>query len=95
MWREVAYGRNATYRHGHHGNAVLSRYPIVAQENEDISAHAFENRGLLHCEIKLGAKRAEPALHQRPSRVCSSAAGSGRSARSSSASATRCRRTRR
>ncbi len=61
MWREVAYGRNATYRHGHHGNALLSRYPIVAHENEDISAHAFETRGLLHCEIKLGEKT--PALH--------------------------------
>jgi endonuclease/exonuclease/phosphatase family metal-dependent hydrolase len=61
MWREVAYGRNATYGHGHHGNALLSRYPIVAHENEDISAHAFETRGLLHCEIKLGEKT--PALH--------------------------------
>jgi endonuclease/exonuclease/phosphatase family metal-dependent hydrolase len=39
----------------------LSRYPIVAHENEDISAHAFETRGLLHCEIKLGEKT--PALH--------------------------------
>ena len=27
MWHEVAYGKNAIYRHGHHGNAVLSRYP--------------------------------------------------------------------
>jgi len=47
--------------HGHHGNAVLSRYPIVAQENLDISAHAFESRGLLHCTINLG--RGEPELH--------------------------------
>ena len=23
VWREVAYGRNAVTRHGHHGNAVL------------------------------------------------------------------------
>ncbi|MCC7326588.1 MAG: endonuclease/exonuclease/phosphatase family protein [Burkholderiales bacterium] len=61
MWREVAYGRNATYRNGHHGNAMLSRYPIVAQENADISAHAFESRGLLHCEIDLGARA--PTLH--------------------------------
>ena len=68
MWHEVAYGRNAVYRHGHHGNAVLSRFPIVAQENEDISAHAFESRGLLHCEIKLGRRHAEPALPQRPPR---------------------------
>jgi endonuclease/exonuclease/phosphatase family metal-dependent hydrolase len=53
VWKEVAYGRNAVYRQGHHGNAILSRFPIVTQENEDISAHVFENRGLLHCEIKL------------------------------------------
>ena len=61
MWREVAYGRNAVYRHGHHGNAVLSRYPIVGHENEDISAHAFESRGMLHCEIRLGERA--PVLH--------------------------------
>ena len=61
MWREVAYGRNAVYRHGHHGNAMLSRYPIVGHENEDISAHAFESRGMLHCEIRLGERA--PALH--------------------------------
>ena len=53
VWSEYAYGRNAVYDHGHHGNAILSRYPIVAMENQDISTHAFERRGLLHCEIKL------------------------------------------
>jgi endonuclease/exonuclease/phosphatase family metal-dependent hydrolase len=61
MWREVAYGKNAVYRHGHHGNAVLSRYPIVGQANLDISAHVFESRGLLHCEIRLGTRL--PILH--------------------------------
>jgi endonuclease/exonuclease/phosphatase family metal-dependent hydrolase len=60
-WNEVAYGKNAVYRHGHHGNALLSRYRIVAQENEDISAHPFESRGLLHCVVKLGAH--QPDLH--------------------------------
>ena len=45
VWREVAYGKNAVSQHGHHGNAVLSRFPIVAHENLDISAHAFESRG--------------------------------------------------
>jgi endonuclease/exonuclease/phosphatase family metal-dependent hydrolase len=61
MWHEVAYGRNCVYRHGHHGNALLSRFPIMAQENADISAHAFESRGLLHCEMKLG--EGLPILH--------------------------------
>jgi endonuclease/exonuclease/phosphatase family metal-dependent hydrolase len=61
VWHEVAYGRNAVYQHGHHGNAVLSRYPIVAQTNQDISAHPFESRGMLHCVLQL--KRGLPALH--------------------------------
>ncbi|MCU0840930.1 MAG: endonuclease/exonuclease/phosphatase family protein [Thiobacillaceae bacterium] len=51
IWSEFAYGRNAVYDHGHHGNAILSRYPIIRWENEDISAHAFESRGVLHCEM--------------------------------------------
>ena len=46
-----AYGRNAVYDHGHHGNAVLSRYPILSASNEDVSDHRFEKRGLLHCEV--------------------------------------------
>ncbi len=50
-WPEFAYGRNAVYDHGDHGNAILSRYPILSAENQDISAHRFEQRGLLHCEI--------------------------------------------
>jgi endonuclease/exonuclease/phosphatase family metal-dependent hydrolase len=61
VWHEVAYGRNAVYQHGHHGNAVLSHFPIIAQENLDISAHAFESRGLLHCVLQL--RRGLPALH--------------------------------
>jgi len=61
VWKEVAYGRNAVTRHGHHGNAILSRFPIVAQDHQDISAHAFENRGLLHCVMQL--RRDLPAMH--------------------------------
>ena len=61
VWREVAYGKNAVYRHGHHGNALLSRFPIVVNENEDISAHRFESRGLLHCVVRLGPRM--PDLH--------------------------------
>ncbi len=41
------------YDHGHHGNAILSRYPIVRAENEDVSHHSLERRGMLHCEIEL------------------------------------------
>lgn len=51
VWSETAYGKNAVYDEGHHGNAVLSRFPIVNWENEDISDHPFENRGMLHCQL--------------------------------------------
>jgi endonuclease/exonuclease/phosphatase family metal-dependent hydrolase len=47
----TAYGMNAVYQDGHHGNAVLSRHPIVLAENTDISHHALESRGMLHCEM--------------------------------------------
>ncbi|MDU7869543.1 MAG: endonuclease/exonuclease/phosphatase family protein, partial [Pantoea sp.] len=33
MWNDYAYGRNAVYPEGHHGNAVLSRFPISEYEN--------------------------------------------------------------
>ena len=39
-WQHV-YGRNAVYDHGHHGNAILSRFPFVSSENEDVSDHRF------------------------------------------------------
>ena len=29
LWPQFAYGRNAVYPHGHHGNAVLSKFPIL------------------------------------------------------------------
>jgi endonuclease/exonuclease/phosphatase family metal-dependent hydrolase len=53
VWTDFAYGRNAVYDAGDHGNAILSRYPIVRWDNEDISEHRFESRGLLHCEVQV------------------------------------------
>jgi endonuclease/exonuclease/phosphatase family metal-dependent hydrolase len=53
MWQQTAYGGNAIYDHGHHGNAILSRHPILSQANQDVSDHRFESRGLLHCEIQV------------------------------------------
>jgi endonuclease/exonuclease/phosphatase family metal-dependent hydrolase len=51
VWSDHAYGRNAIYPHGHHGNAILSRFPIKRWENVDISTNPFESRGLLHAEV--------------------------------------------
>jgi endonuclease/exonuclease/phosphatase family metal-dependent hydrolase len=46
-----AYGMNAVYDHGHHGNALLSAFPISDQRNHDVSDHAYEQRGILHCVL--------------------------------------------
>ena len=48
-----AYGMNAVYDHGHHGNALLSSFPIASAYNHDVSDHAFESRGILHCVLEL------------------------------------------
>jgi endonuclease/exonuclease/phosphatase family metal-dependent hydrolase len=48
---EHAYGCNAVYDHGHHGNAILSRFGFVSFENEDVSDHRYERRGLLHSVV--------------------------------------------
>ncbi len=50
-WTAYAYGRNAVYPEGHHGNALLSKYPIRRYANHDISVAGREPRGLLHCVV--------------------------------------------
>jgi endonuclease/exonuclease/phosphatase family metal-dependent hydrolase len=52
-WDAAAYGRNMIYDHGHHGNAILSRFPILDVHNQDVTHLRFERRGLLHCRIAL------------------------------------------
>ena len=53
IWPQHAYGRNAVATSGHHGNALLSKYPIMSWENVDASVGAAEPRGMLHCVIKV------------------------------------------
>jgi endonuclease/exonuclease/phosphatase family metal-dependent hydrolase len=52
VWPHYAYARNAVYPRGHHGNVILSRFPIVSYDQENISTNAMEHRGLLHCVIE-------------------------------------------
>lgn len=53
IWHDFAYGRNAVYPHGHHGNAMLSKFPIARHQNHDISVQGPEKRGLLHCVMQV------------------------------------------
>lgn len=52
LWTDFAYGRNAVYPEGHHGNAILSRYPISRWDNHDVSVSGKESRGILHCVLQ-------------------------------------------
>lgn len=48
---ESAYRSNAVTRHGEHGNALLSRWPLGDIGHHDVSDHRFEQRGLLHVPV--------------------------------------------
>jgi endonuclease/exonuclease/phosphatase family metal-dependent hydrolase len=51
IWHHHAYGKNAIYPEGHHGNAILSKWPIKKWDNLDLTLHSQEMRGLLHAVV--------------------------------------------
>ncbi|HHO58809.1 MAG TPA: EEP domain-containing protein [Thiotrichales bacterium] len=53
VWQHYAYGKNAIYKSGHHGNAILSKYPFIAWENIDVSFMQTASRSLLHGTIEI------------------------------------------
>lgn len=61
IWGDHAYGRNAVIGGIEHGNALLSRFPIVRFRNHDASLPGSEPRGLLHCVVQPG--EGAPPLH--------------------------------
>lgn len=58
-----AYGMNAVYPHGHHGNAIVSRHTIGVFLNHDISDHVLEKRGLLHAVSQVETRRGQVEVH--------------------------------
>jgi endonuclease/exonuclease/phosphatase family metal-dependent hydrolase len=53
VWHHHAYGKNAIYKSGHHGNAILSKYPFIRWENIDVSTMQTASRSLLHGIIEV------------------------------------------
>lgn len=51
VWNHYAYGQNATYDHGHHGNAILSKYPLSDCHNLDLSLLPFSQRGAQYAKL--------------------------------------------
>jgi endonuclease/exonuclease/phosphatase family metal-dependent hydrolase len=53
IWPYHAYGKNAVYNDGHHGNAILSKHPFERWENINVSPFSWASRSLLHGVIRL------------------------------------------
>jgi len=54
IWDHFAYGKNAIYQHGHHGNAILSELPFSQLQNIDVSTMRVSQRGILHGKLENG-----------------------------------------
>jgi len=64
VWPHVAYGKNALYSLGHHGNAILSKYPFIRWENINVSSMSWASRSLLHGVLDL------PSIEQELHIIC-------------------------
>jgi len=64
VWPHHAYGKNAIYKSGHHGNAILSKYPFIEWENIDVSFMRSASRSLLHGVIQV------PGIEQKIHIIC-------------------------
>ncbi|VAW64507.1 Endonuclease/exonuclease/phosphatase family protein [hydrothermal vent metagenome] len=53
IWPHHAYGKNAIYNKGHHGNAILSKYTFIDWENINVSFMKKASRSLLHGTLNI------------------------------------------
>jgi endonuclease/exonuclease/phosphatase family metal-dependent hydrolase/8-oxo-dGTP pyrophosphatase MutT (NUDIX family) len=55
-YHQAVYRPAAHYLHGHHGNALLSQFPILTVQAQDFSDHALEKRSVLHAVVRYGSE---------------------------------------
>lgn len=53
VWPHYIYAKNAVYGSGHHGNAILSKFPIERFQNINLSSVKRASRGILHSQLLL------------------------------------------
>lgn len=53
IWPHYVYSKNAVYQSGHHGNAILSKYPFDSHESINLSQMNRASRGILHAQLKI------------------------------------------
>lgn len=63
-YQDIVYGLNVRHQHGHHGNAILSAFPIANWINRNVSHHRFERRGHLLAQVNI------PGWHEPLTCVC-------------------------
>ena len=57
IWPHYAYGKNAIYERGHHGNAILSKYNLIEWNNLNLSRFQRASRSLLHGRVDMPGGR--------------------------------------
>jgi endonuclease/exonuclease/phosphatase family metal-dependent hydrolase len=60
LFPHYSYAKNVIYDHGHHGNMILSKYPIESVNTIDLSTNFLEKRGLLACTINIPQNGTSP-----------------------------------
>lgn len=60
MWPHFAYQKNVIFSRHHHGNAIMSKYPIHDFVLKDITVGKLKKRGILHGIIQI------PSIGDRP-----------------------------
>ena len=53
VWPYYIYAKNAVYQSGHHGNAILSKYPLERFENLNLSTSNRASRSVLHSVLSM------------------------------------------
>lgn len=62
-WPHYLYAKNAIYQAGHHGNAILSKYPFESFENINLTTHNRASRSLLHARIRITEQGQSQIVH--------------------------------
>jgi len=57
MWPHFAYQKNVIFSMHHHGNAIMSRYPISGFTLKDITIGKLKKRGVLHGVIHIPGEK--------------------------------------
>ncbi len=56
LWDDFAYSHHAVFDHKHHGNVILSKFPILSSHVEDLTINNYEKRAILFSKISIEDK---------------------------------------